>query len=344
MCVVRETIRPRLINYRWHQDLKPANVLRVASQSQHAFKGSIFKIADLGLCQFKTYTGEDGERKTLARKGTETYGAPECYKATASTERQSTYIDQRADVWSLGAIFSENANWVCYGPPGVKLYREDRISAHPKSFRVPDCFHDGTDALPIVKTMHDELKENLRPADSITKLVVDLVREMLFSHFGQRPTAEQLVGRAEMIIEDAKKTGVPTVRRKDTKLDEDSQSRDENENKYTPGGSSDAPQSPGSNATPSDQDAISQSPNQTVAMPPLITQPRSSHLSARRPTPQKWPIDEALAWFKKSKEAQQKSPFAKMQPMEPHHEQLFKQLEGRDHVRYPFPTGLRQRS
>jgi serine/threonine protein kinase len=59
---------------RWHQDLKPDNILVVVGDRKPNYKGLSFKIADFELSHFKTIMEGDAEPTTLGRWGTRTYG------------------------------------------------------------------------------------------------------------------------------------------------------------------------------------------------------------------------------------------------------------------------------
>ena len=59
--------------YRWHQDLKPTNILVVRSASGSPFAYT-YRITDFGLCRFKTIMEGEEEASDLDMFGTITYG------------------------------------------------------------------------------------------------------------------------------------------------------------------------------------------------------------------------------------------------------------------------------
>ena len=60
-------------NNRWHQDIKPANIL-VFSGSGKSGLDVYFKIADLSLCHFKPREVPEWEDSDLDAFGTQAYG------------------------------------------------------------------------------------------------------------------------------------------------------------------------------------------------------------------------------------------------------------------------------
>ena len=59
---------------RWHQDIKPANILiksRAGASSVYDFES---KLADLGLSHFEKYTSKPDEMTTTDAHGTRAYG------------------------------------------------------------------------------------------------------------------------------------------------------------------------------------------------------------------------------------------------------------------------------
>lgn len=59
--------------HRWHQDIKPANIL-VFSNDENSSYNCEFKIADLGLAHFKASGSELNEPSDLDANGTRAYG------------------------------------------------------------------------------------------------------------------------------------------------------------------------------------------------------------------------------------------------------------------------------
>ena len=109
---------------------------------------------------------------------------------------------RKVDVWSLGCIYSEAAVWLVKGAQGLANYRNDRQAATKRlsNFRGGKCFHDGHKLLDVVKRRHDSLRNDMDLNDYVTGHVLELMlAEMLHEKPDVRPSAEQLLERAERI-------------------------------------------------------------------------------------------------------------------------------------------------
>ena len=121
---------------------------------------------------------------------------------------------QKADVWSLGCIFSEAAVWVAKGKAGLFRYRQLRR----KSYQIfglgdQDCSHNGKEIHPLVHNHHDEMLKENDDLDPLARRV--LGSNVLFNILAsseKRPSAEavfvrmqKLVGEAERDIEELRK-------------------------------------------------------------------------------------------------------------------------------------------
>lgn len=109
--------------------------------------------------------------------------------------RQEIAEPQKADMWSLGCVFSVAATWLVLGPPGVIAYTEYRRNAASKdsSNGIDDRFHNGSNVLPEIKHWHDYLRNVLRPTDRIAGVVLSLVEKYLLQTSPEnRVTADQL--------------------------------------------------------------------------------------------------------------------------------------------------------
>ncbi len=80
-----------------HRDLKPANVMIAIGED-----GIVPKVADFGMA--KLFEG-DGDGPGMGTRSGSTLGTP-CYMAPEQI-RDAKHVDQRADVWALGAILYE---------------------------------------------------------------------------------------------------------------------------------------------------------------------------------------------------------------------------------------------
>nr|KAK5446067.1 hypothetical protein LTR18_003986 [Exophiala xenobiotica] len=194
----------------WHQDIKPDNILVARGSVDGEFE---FKLADLGLAHFRRIKASrpGGHQESISDKdagGTREYGAPECYHGDESQHRTKRSIGQAVDIWSLGCVFSEFAQWIEQGKKGLQRYRVSRqesIARVEPSHQDPGCFHDTRKVLKIVKDTHEELFNHVRVDDVMMKPVIKkMVEEMLYEADG-RPTASQLCYKAQKIVEQAEK-------------------------------------------------------------------------------------------------------------------------------------------
>ena len=62
-----------LKSHRWHQDIKPQNILIVKKDGLSPYEWT-FKLADLGLSHFKAISNGNGGATDLDTFGTRTYG------------------------------------------------------------------------------------------------------------------------------------------------------------------------------------------------------------------------------------------------------------------------------
>jgi len=116
------------------------------------------------------------------------------------------------DVWSLGCVFSVVATFVVLGPVGILQYEEARRMVvtqldrqeHPNVV-AQDGFHDGENALPMIRDWHLYLKSSVRKTDKWTEKVLDLVDNcMLLGDPHQRLSARKIrVRLGEIVSKDA---------------------------------------------------------------------------------------------------------------------------------------------
>ena len=193
----------------WHSDIKPDNILQV---------GGRFKLADPGFARFKKVDKARGERppEDHILGGTATYGAPESHQG--DHDKCNLPLPQAMDIWSLGCVFSEVATWVVLGHQGVKQFRmvrklqmQDIVNGQmldpsqrysTQGLARGDYFHNGHEVLRGVTEWHDYLRKVLRPTDTMTARVLDLVdREMLLGRAKDRVKAGKLCSTLKAMLE-----------------------------------------------------------------------------------------------------------------------------------------------
>ncbi|KAF1851033.1 uncharacterized protein K460DRAFT_26715 [Cucurbitaria berberidis CBS 394.84] len=159
--------------YGWHADIKPDNILIVHGR---------FKLADFGYSRFAPVVkSQDGVLPTEFINGfTDTYGAPEVSRMKRPDGTMSG-VTQSIDTWSFGCVLSVAATWIVLGFQGVRQYEILRTlaPANNRDGAMRDCFHDGTQVLPEIRKWHNYLRGHLRPSDTTTPLVLDLIEHKM---------------------------------------------------------------------------------------------------------------------------------------------------------------------
>jgi serine/threonine protein kinase len=118
-----------------HHDFRPRNIL---------ISNNEFILADFGLSRFKK---ADEKSKTLYKRGTDHYLAPEC--VDLDNDFKSQVISKSSDIWSFGCILAEFMVYLAFGPEGVEEFAEER-SFERKQFRLK-YFHYGSEKNPCVE-------------------------------------------------------------------------------------------------------------------------------------------------------------------------------------------------
>jgi hypothetical protein len=155
-------------------------------------------------------------------------------------------VTQSIDAWSFGCVLSVAATWVVLGFQGIRQYEQLRLlsPANNRGRVQHDRFHDGTHVLPEIRKWHDYLRGHLRPSDTTTDLVLDLVEYKLLTEPSLRPDLEELCEKlhrlsksASQEIESLKKPSRDTdaaVLIALLKIEEQAQSQRSSEPKTTP--------------------------------------------------------------------------------------------------------------
>jgi hypothetical protein len=122
-------------------------------------------------------------------------------------ERSSLVVKQTVDIWSLGCVLSEVAVWLVHDKDRLETYRKERHDETNQLYDFKDgrAFHDSEKVLQSVGCMHEEVFENVRKSDHVTRSVVKkMINEMLDEVDG-RPNTKQLWFKARNILKDAEK-------------------------------------------------------------------------------------------------------------------------------------------
>ncbi|KAL9077974.1 MAG: hypothetical protein Q9157_003098 [Trypethelium eluteriae] len=189
--------------HRWHQDIKPANVLCNLNENLSDYQ-CVYKLADLGLSH--VILDQSRNARVIDSRGTRTYGAPETYRPDDVTESRERYVTQKVDVWSLGCILAEHAVWITQGKDGLEEFGRRRIEA-TKDLGIRDtgCFHNGSHVLHVVSEKMEEVKDRTQKGDQITgKVIDDLICEMLWQE-AKRTMSESLWTKASLVIHVARR-------------------------------------------------------------------------------------------------------------------------------------------
>ena len=121
-------------------------------------------------------------------------------------------MSQKIDIWSFGCVFSIAATWVAGGHSAARDFTKIRqkavnhVIARNDSSRpgiLPgDLFHDGSCVLKDVTEWHRVLRNQVRRADRLTGLVLDLVDEsMLLERPEDRIDSRTLCNELKKILD-----------------------------------------------------------------------------------------------------------------------------------------------
>ncbi|KUJ17135.1 kinase-like protein [Mollisia scopiformis] len=193
----------------WHQDVKPDNILVMTNGINSPYDWK-FNLADLGTSHFKKWSKEGSDIDT---RGTEAYGAPECFRADRFLEDCTIMVKQNCDIWSFGCILAEAAVWLIHGFPGLQRFRRNRsaaISAIPE-MKNGDWFHDGTRVLPIVMETINSLQSDFRKSDRVTGPILEKLVKVMLDEPEVRYTAKQAHTHAMRILLSPSIAGPPAA-------------------------------------------------------------------------------------------------------------------------------------
>lgn len=140
--------------------------------------------------------------------------SPEAYSNSTLAREARPRLSSLADLWSIGAVFSDFLVWSIGGNGHRELYRKTRRDAIAKLPNVEDrgscaCFHDMFRRLPEVDIFHEETLKLRRTGDVFSPRMSDFILRYLMVEPNVRLLAGQANGRAKATIEDAQRSPKP---------------------------------------------------------------------------------------------------------------------------------------
>ncbi|KAI1390035.1 kinase-like domain-containing protein [Hypoxylon trugodes] len=190
---------------RIHQDIKPENILLFYEGERKSGSGppSLFKLTDFGRSHTRVVNEKDNDQGGRDNGANKMYSAPECCDIDGRRGISHDRVGPKADIWSIGAVFSETLVWSLRGEAGINQYWEKRCE-QTKDTRLDAagygaCFHDATARLKAVDQMHQVcIRDPEQGADEIFHQVDDIVLNHMLQPESNRLDAHQLLNRWHM--------------------------------------------------------------------------------------------------------------------------------------------------
>ncbi|KAI1061174.1 hypothetical protein LB506_011616 [Fusarium annulatum] len=191
-----------------HQDIQPANILVFPEKDKDSRFDVKFKLTDFGLAEIGRISTSGGKLATENR-GNRMYISPESFANFSVQDTVRTDLPPTADIWALGAVFSDVLVWSISGEPAREQYRLRRraeISSqlHLKERDHDACFHDGVDRLAAVEESHKLALQDKRGNDNISPYMSDIILDYMLTSVDERLTAMNIRIRAEKAIKNMK--------------------------------------------------------------------------------------------------------------------------------------------
>ncbi|KIL87932.1 hypothetical protein FAVG1_08814 [Fusarium avenaceum] len=180
-----------------HQDIQPANILVFPQKDKSAPFDVTFKFTDFGLAEIGRGT------MVTKNRGNQMYISPDSYAKLSVRELAKTDVPPSADIWSLGAVFSDVLIWSSLGELGREKYRvrRRREISRQRKLRAADfdaCFHDGVERLMAVEDSQNLALQHRRRTDAISPFISKLILEHMLTDVRERGTAMQIRTRVKM--------------------------------------------------------------------------------------------------------------------------------------------------
>lgn len=135
--------------------------------------------------------------------------SPESFANFSVRDTVRIDLPPTADIWALGAVFSDVLIWSICGEPAreeYRLLRRAEISSqlHLKERDHDACFHDGVDRLAAVEESHKLALQDKRGNDNISPYMSDIILDYMLTSVDERLTAMNIRIRAEKSIKNMK--------------------------------------------------------------------------------------------------------------------------------------------
>lgn len=119
------------------------------------------------------------------------------------------HLNPLADLWSLGAVYSDFLVWSIGGGECQESFRKKRKDAIAKLSHMTEagfdaCFHDGEKRLPAVEDFHKWVLKDKVDRDFISPCMSQFILEFMMVEPQSRLLATQAKGRAIRMIDAAK--------------------------------------------------------------------------------------------------------------------------------------------
>jgi len=180
-----------------HGDIKPGNILHFPGEGGDL---GLLKLADVGVAKVHVQTTWNRNGGTSTKASTLAYEAPEAEDPAAiNAPRSRAY-----DLWSLGCVIIEFAQWHLHGNEGLRSFESER---HPGTYRFYERINTGGGhpptvfVHPAVDRMIANLGKHEQYRGSVLEMAVKLARDrLLVIEPSKRITAEELCRQLEGII------------------------------------------------------------------------------------------------------------------------------------------------
>lgn len=192
-----------------HEDIKPDNILISRDDPTQPYDFTA-KIVDFGL--FSRVTRSVSDSSTAMGRDTQgnaTYSSPETSYRRLHRQKGPSMVTTKADIFSMGAVFSAASAWMVGGFQMKQSYENDRATYHDRNLPkfhgsgYRGCFHNGHECIPLVYKTHKIFRSQCRKGeDNITPGVLDILeRYMLKREANDRRPAREILALFNDLLE-----------------------------------------------------------------------------------------------------------------------------------------------